>query len=440
MSQDWPSFDFSSGADTVKEAIEGLRDRTNDLRTSNNGSSAPSTDLRFGMLWWNTNTDELKILTVISPPTWKTVPVEGTNQLDDTWLLTDAVTTTKILDGAVTGDKLGTSAVLTAKINALAVTAAKLAVDAVETAKIKDAAVTAPKILDAAVTTAKILDANVTTPKIADDAVTADKIGPEAVETAGIKDGAVTAAKLDSAASLQWNLVAKSSNYTATSGDFVAATVGTSWTLDLPAAPSINNRVGVYASGVTTNQTLTIDGGTKSIGQQGTTLLLYIPGDRVELIYDGTQWVVVGGQVHTHICTLEKTGMTRSAPGTSFLAIGYDNEILDRGKMANTGSNRIDIRRTGNYRIRLQALFGQVGPTGWIFRMLKNGAALSPRMTYLNVSDAYQDGTLDSVGPDWTREYYLTAGDYIQADYYYYLYASGDNSSRLTVEELPVII
>ena len=440
MSQDWPSFNFGAGQDTVKEAIEGLRDRTNDLRTNNNGSSAPTGSLNEGMLWWNTVANTLKILHTISPVDWRIVPVAGQTTFDDTWLAANCVTTVKILDANVTEGKLATDSVTSAKIAALAVTTAKINALAVTSAKLAANAVTTAKILDANVTTAKILDANVTTAKIADTAVTAAKLGAGAVTTDKINDGAVTAAKLASGLSLLWSTVAKSGTYTAASGQLVIATAGTSWTLSLPASPSANARVGVYLAGVTGTSVLTVDGGSKSIGQGGTTLNMYVYGDRLELVYSGTAWVVVGGELSSHICSIQQTGMTRAAPGISFQTIAYNTTLQDRGGLQNVAANRIDIRRSGNYRIRLQALFGQVAPLGWVFRMLKNGAALSPRMMFLNISDYYQDGTLDLVGPDWVRTYYLTAGDYIQADYYYYLYASADNQSILSVEEWPVII
>jgi len=139
-----------------------------------------------------------------------------------------SVTTVKIVDEAVTADKIAANAVTTEKIEDGAVTAGKLAADAVVEENIADDAVTTDKIEDEAVTAAKLnadvagdcigLDAasgainvkvddmtieagndalqlkagGVDTAHLADDAVTSDKIA----------DGAVTADKLADSAAL----------------------------------------------------------------------------------------------------------------------------------------------------------------------------------------------------------------------------------------------
>ena len=82
-------------------------------------------------------------------------------------LATNSVGTDAIVDGNVTGPKIGSNAVGTIKINGSAVTTAK--------------------INNLAVTTAKIANSNVTTDKIANDAVTEDKIGDDAVSSVQLK-------------------------------------------------------------------------------------------------------------------------------------------------------------------------------------------------------------------------------------------------------------
>ncbi len=77
-----------------------------------------------------------------------------------------AVTTGKIVDGAVIESKLATDAVTTGKIVDGAVIESKLATDAVTTGKIVDGAVIESKLATDAVTTNKILDRSVTLPKI----------------------------------------------------------------------------------------------------------------------------------------------------------------------------------------------------------------------------------------------------------------------------------
>lgn len=99
----------------------------------------------------------------------------------------DAVTTVKIIDGAVTANKLATDSVTTAKILAANVTTAKIANNAITTALILDSNVTTSKIADANVTTVKIADNNVTLAKLATQAtntILANATGSTAVPTA----------------------------------------------------------------------------------------------------------------------------------------------------------------------------------------------------------------------------------------------------------------
>jgi len=104
--------------------------------------------------------------------------------LDDSNLASNAVTTAKINNGAVTEAKLATDAVTTAKISDANVTTAKLASDSVTYDKIQDIG-TANRVLGKAstgtveevqVTSAMIADATIATGDIANDAVTYAKM------------------------------------------------------------------------------------------------------------------------------------------------------------------------------------------------------------------------------------------------------------------------
>ncbi len=88
----------------------------------------------------------------------------------------DAITSAKINDGAVTTDKLADTSVTTAKIHNGAVTTAKIEDEGVSTAKIGNLAVTTAKIDTGAVTSAKIGDSAVTGTKINDGAVSYNKL------------------------------------------------------------------------------------------------------------------------------------------------------------------------------------------------------------------------------------------------------------------------
>jgi len=111
-----------------------------------------------------------------------------------------SITTVKIVDEAVTADKIAANAVTTAKLADGAVTGAKIPAQNITTTHLADENVTAPKIADGAVTAGKIGAGAVVEAKLGDGAVTAAKIGASAVEEEKIADGAVTAGKIGAGA------------------------------------------------------------------------------------------------------------------------------------------------------------------------------------------------------------------------------------------------
>ena len=129
--------------------------------------------------------------------------LDGTQWILDTERIRDrAVITSKLVDDAVTGDKLSPNAVDTNHISARAIATSKLADDAVTSEKLSDHV---SDDLQRAVTTDHIRDRAVTTSKLEDNAVSAEKLRADdsndlqrAVTTDHIRDGAVTLAKLDS--------------------------------------------------------------------------------------------------------------------------------------------------------------------------------------------------------------------------------------------------
>jgi hypothetical protein len=319
MSQTWQTFNEAAGGDSVYDALIYQRTRSSTLASMFSGTSAPSTPTPAdGSPWFDTNTGA-KALKIYIDSAWREVCVLGYTELTTAELGDDIVTQAKIADAAVGTSQLASSAV----------TAAILATDAVETAKIKDANVTAAKLATDAVTTTKIASANVTAAKLATDSVetakikdlnvTSGKLAANAVTTAKIADGAVTSDKL-AAGAANWSVLAKSANYTTDAGEFIVATVSGDWTLTLPAAPESGDGVAVYVASVTTGFSLTVSGNGSNIGGYGSSVKLFLAGDRLELVYDGANWAIVSG--------------TRSTPG-------IPDAVLEHQLAANTDGGNL---------------------------------------------------------------------------------------------------
>jgi len=261
------------------------------------GTSAPTLPTPVDGSPWVDTTVSNKKLKLYLDSAWREVCVLGYTQL----------TTAEIGDATITTAKLVDANVTTAKIAADAVTAAKVADNAIVTANIVDANVTTAKIADNAVTAAKLVDLNVTAGKLAADSVTTAKIldlnvtsgklAADSVTTAKILDGSVTGAKLAGGAG-GWSISAITGTSSALAGQFIVATGG-GYTVSLPTSPVSGDRVGVYLNTVTAGDALTISSGSETFSSAiatdaaNTEIKLWIAGDRVELIYDGTRWVSI---------------------------------------------------------------------------------------------------------------------------------------------------
>jgi len=233
------------------------------------------------------------------------------------------------------------------------------------------------------------------------------------------------------------SLLTKAGAYTAAAMDHITATVGTSWTLTLPAAPNAGDRVSIYCKSVTAGQVLTIDGGTKTIlGGITTTLSMYVTGDRVELAYDGTEWVPVGSMyLAPHYGQISATGFTR-APGSTLLIIPFDADDFS-GANAGLGdhtSDRVTIKRAGNYQLDGELLFDSQGPAFMVLQMKLNGST--------DIQTLYAEDAVDWGGSTYRKRvaisimYPLAAGDYIELFQAEEVAAAPASYARLSVKEL----
>ena len=253
-----------------------------------------------------------------------------------------------------------------------------------------------------------------------------------------IPDNSIALAKLQADAKNNWTLQTKSTTYTAAAGEFVVATMGSSWTLTLPASPSTGDLVGVYVDGVTGSSALTVSGGTKNIGQQGTSFKLYVPGDNVTLVYNGAKWVPLAQDVVRHVCQMAKYDIVQTTANV-WTTPALDTVELNVGGMADAAGNQITIRRDGVYSIRIAGFFSQYLEVANMLRLRLNGAASEDhRIVGQHYSD-YEDDSgrytnLIPVQKTYVKS--LVAGDDLKVDFYDYAVASGKTHVTLHVEEM----
>lgn len=126
----------------------------------------------------------------------ESITVIQNNEITTDKIINSAITTNKIADNAIETAKISNSAVTTNKIANNAITNIKINTNAINTNNIIDHAITSTKIADSNITTRKIMDNAITTNKIANLTVTSDKIANEAITTQKIIDNSITNNKL----------------------------------------------------------------------------------------------------------------------------------------------------------------------------------------------------------------------------------------------------
>lgn len=94
--------------------------------------------------------------------------------------------------------------------------------------------------------------------------------------------------------------------------------------------------------------TVTIDGNGAAI-DGNPTLVLYVPGDTVQLLCDGTSWHVLEQRLVPHKALLVQDGQQNLNNPSQDYPITFDSEAYDQGGLANPAAAAITIRRDGFY-------------------------------------------------------------------------------------------
>jgi|GEM_PF-3006579 len=121
---------------------------------------------------------------------------EATIQIQD-YRIEEMTTSTTIVDGTITADKIAANAITADKVAANAITANKIATNAITAIKIAANAITAIKIAANAITADKIAANAITADKIAANAITANEINVESIFAEDVTaTGTISGAKL----------------------------------------------------------------------------------------------------------------------------------------------------------------------------------------------------------------------------------------------------
>jgi len=227
---------------------------------------------------------EPKLAASNAPASGQLLSYNGTNF---TWV---AAPSGSAADPTMGGDLTGTASA--AQIVAGAVAATELATNAVTTVKITDANVTTAKLADGNVTTAKIADASITEPKLA----ASNAPATNQVLTWNGTSLVWTTPAVGGGGGSGWTAVARSSAYTATSGDFVVCdTTASGYTVTLP-APANGAYVTVKKLTNNVNAVLVAppSGQINAGASTSATISVNNYGQVADFIADGTTWHQVG--------------------------------------------------------------------------------------------------------------------------------------------------
>lgn len=96
-------------------------------------------------------------------------------------------------------------------------------------------------------------------------------------------------------------ITAKTAGYTAANGDLVVCDANSgAFNITLPAAPTLNDRIGIYLEHGSFTLAVTVQGNGKTLAEFGTAVTLNTPGDVIIVQYDGTKWVIESNGIQTY--------------------------------------------------------------------------------------------------------------------------------------------
>lgn len=137
---------------------------------------------------------------------------------------------------------------------------------------------------------------------------------------------------------------------------------------------------------------------------------LYVQGDWVELISDGTAWRVIGGYLTPHFCELARESPQTNLDDNTIYKILHDTTRADTGGLADLANSRVIIRRPGKYILEAPA---GLNTASQIVPLLQstirvNSSAVKFEQEAQNVTPANMTVTAVKAGID------LQAGDVIE--------------------------